>query len=279
MHLLFTINQSYLFALKTCIHSICRFESKDGYDISILHDDLSTTEIQAFLDSFSTYAGLSFHFISVPKETFAAFPQSNRYPKTMYFRLMAHKLLPETVDRVLYLDPDIIVIRPLDQLYQLPFRASTLCYAATHVKGTLEELNCLRLSVPDGTPYINTGVLLLDLKALRAKDRTEEMLRFIEEKQAVFTLPDQDIFTALYGQQTQLLDTMVYNLSDRILTIYNANLINPRRGLHWVRENTVIIHYCGRNKPWKKPYLGVLNVFYEELLQSLPASVQKTLSP
>ena len=221
----------------------------------------------------------TFHFLSVPKETFAAFPQNSRYPKTMYFRLLAHKLLPDTVERVLYLDPDIVVIRPLEQLYQLPFDAHTLCYAATHVKGALEELNCMRLGVPDGTPYINTGVLLLDLKALRTKDRTEEMLRFIEEKQAVFTLPDQDIFTALYGQQTKLLDTMVYNLSDRILTIYNANLKNPRRGLHWVRENAVILHYCGRNKPWKKPYLGVLNIFYDELLQSLPASVQKTLLP
>jgi lipopolysaccharide biosynthesis glycosyltransferase len=34
--------------------------------------------------------------------------------------------------------------------------------------------------------------------------------------------------------------------------------------LDWVRKHSVIIHYCGRNKPWKENYMGVLNVFYNE---------------
>ena len=32
-----------------------------------------------------------------------------------------------------------------------------------------------------------------------------------------------------------------------------------------MRQNTVIIHYCGRNKPWKPGYVGILDVFYREL--------------
>lgn len=35
----------------------------------------------------------------------------------------------------------------------------------------------------------------------------------------------------------------------------------------WVRENSVIIHYCGKNKPWNDDYTGVLGVFYRELFQ------------
>ena len=34
--------------------------------------------------------------------------------------------------------------------------------------------------------------------------------------------------------------------------------------LDWVRKHSLIIHYCGRNKPWKEPYLGKLDVFYQE---------------
>ena len=37
----------------------------------------------------------------------------------MYYRLLAAEFLPETLDRVLYLDPDIIVIRPLEELYHM----------------------------------------------------------------------------------------------------------------------------------------------------------------
>ena len=61
------------------------------------------------------------------------------------------------------------------------------------------------------------------------------------------------------------LDSQRYNLSDRILAFYNANPLHPHHSLEWVRQNTVIIHYCGRNKPWKPGYVGILDVFYREL--------------
>ena len=36
--------------------------------------------------------------------------------------------------------------------------------------------------------------------------------------------------------------------------------------LAWVREHTRIVHFCGRNKPWKKNYKGLLGTFYQEAL-------------
>ena len=58
---------------------------------------------------------------------------------------------------------------------------------------------------------------------------------------------------------------MKYNLSDRMLSFYNADPSHKKIDLEWVRENTVVIHYYGKQKPWKKNYLGILNVFYREM--------------
>ena len=58
---------------------------------------------------------------------------------------------------------------------------------------------------------------------------------------------------------------MYYNLSDRMLTIYNAGPGHKKRDLDWVRKNAVIIHYYGKNKPWNNGYHGILNIFYKEL--------------
>ena len=33
--------------------------------------------------------------------------------------------------------------------------------------------------------------------------------------------------------------------------------------LDWVRAHSIVIHYCGRNKPWKENYIGNLDVFYK----------------
>ena len=43
-----------------------------------------------------------------------------------------------------------------------------------------------------------------------------------------------------------------------------------------VRRDAVIIHYCGRNKPWKPGYVGRLNVFYDEAAAALAARLNKT---
>ena len=45
-----------------------------------------------------------------------------------------------------------------------------------------------------------------------------------------------------------------------------AAVLNPlwEMDLEWVTENSRIIHYCGRNKPWKENYRGELDVFYHQ---------------
>ena len=52
--------------------------------------------------------------------------------------------------------------------------------------------------------------------------------------------------------------------TDRILAFCSDNQDGGGIDLEWVRKNTVIIHYCGRNKPWKKNYIGQLGVFYQQ---------------
>ena len=55
--------------------------------------------------------------VSVPEDLFAAAPVVRYYSRAMYYRLLAAQLLPAGVDRVLYLDPDILVINALRPLY------------------------------------------------------------------------------------------------------------------------------------------------------------------
>ena len=64
----------------------------------------------------------------------------------------------------------------------------------------------------------------------------------------------------------KLIDTFIYNLSDRLIYMNNLRPItNELIDMDWVRKNTVIIHYYGDNKPWKENYRGILDVFYNEV--------------
>ena len=264
MNLLFCINPKFRPLLCQCLRSIVKNGGEERYDAYILHSDLTAADMDAVR---AVSDRVSCRFLSVDAGNFDGFPESSRYPRQIYYRLAAPLLLPEGLDRILYLDVDTLVINPLKELYTMDFQGNYYI-ASTHIREALTKLNDRRLNVPDGSPYVNTGVMVLNLPALRENLTMDEIRRTALQKIDSFWLPDQDLLTVLHGDKILLADTQKYNLSDRILNIYNANPKNPRHNLDWVREKTVVIHYCGKNRPWKPHYIGQLGVFYEETVKN-----------
>ena len=265
MNILFTADRGYMKHVEDCIRSFARFRSEDGYDVYLLHSDLDEAFEKEMEERLKERVRL--HFIHVDPERFQDFPESARYPRLIYYRIFAAELLPEELDRILYLDGDTLVINPLNELYQMDFGENDIL-ACTHVQKFLNKLNQYRLGIKEEVPYINSGVILMNLAALRADFRFDEIAAYIKQHRNALTLPDQDIITALYGGKIGLLDTMKYNLSDRMLDFYNFYHSAPgqeRLDLEWVRKNAVVIHYYGKQKPWNDNYRGKLDVFYREL--------------
>lgn len=262
MNLLFAINQKFTDLLCNCIHSIIKNGASEHYDVFILHSDLCEQDKNK-ISQVGTEQ-MSCHYIPVDEDIFEGFPVSNRYPLQIYYRLVAPLLLPKEMERILYLDVDLVVINPLDELYNTDFEGNYYV-ACTHVKECLTKINQVRLGV-ENAPYINTGVMLMNLSALRENLTIQQIRETAQKKMFTFLLPDQDLLTVIYGERIKLVDTMRFNLSDRILSFYNSNPKNNKCDLYWIRKNTVIIHYCGKNKPWEGSYNGILDIFYYELL-------------
>lgn len=262
MNLLFAINHRFINLFQSCICSILQNGGEDRYTAYILHSDLSDSQKQ--LLQRETGERVDCRFIDVDPAYFNGFPESERYPKQIYYRLASPLLLPADLDRILYLDVDTVVINPLRPFYETEFEGAYYV-GCTHTNAFLSKLNQMRLGSEKETPYINSGVLLFNLSALRQNFSLEEIRSYANKKQYVLMLPDQDILTALYGDKVKLADTMRYNLSDRMLAFHNANPANEKIDLDWIRKNAVVIHYCGKNKPWTDHYMGTLGIFYQEI--------------
>lgn len=264
MNLLFSINKKCITLLQTSLWSIWKNGGDSHYNVYIFHTDLAEKEIEHLQKSLPEE--ITWQFIEVPTEAFADFPTTKRYPEQIYYRLAAPYLLPEHLDRILYMDVDTVVIHSLLPLYESDF-AGNWFMGCTNTKEPLQKLNQVRLGidVEKDVPYINTGVLMMNLPLLRENLKFDDIRDFSERKRRALILPDQDILTALYGEHVKLIDNLRYNLSDRTLAVHNANPRNETIDEDWVKENTVIIHYFGRNKPWKKGYVGILGNFYKEI--------------
>lgn len=266
MNLLFSIDRKVIFLLLSCVRSVLTRGGARSYDIYILHSDLTQEDQDYILASIGPDA--SCHFVSVPPKLFQDFPVSDRYPQQIYYRIAAPLLLPSTVDRVLYLDVDTVVINSLCPMYETDFDGAYFM-ACSHADKLLSKFNQVRLGLEKDVPYINSGVMLLNMPVLRTRMNIERIREFALKNRHRLFLPDQDIITALIGEKVLLLDTMKYNLSDRILTLYNLDPTHEKLDLDWVRINSVIIHYCGKAKPWRESYEGLLGIFYKELARGV----------
>lgn len=231
-----------------------------------MHDGISEVDLRMLKQFCETYQARFYAY--VPDDSlFENLPVSRYYSKVMYFRLIAHEVLPNTVDRVLYLDPDILIINPLQELYSKEMEEN-LFAASIHTLAVpiSNSLNKVRLNTYTSKGYYNSGVLLMNLKAQRNVISIEEIANYIHVHRADLILPDQDILNALYGHQILPTDDSLYNYDARR---YNTYLITSgqKKDINWVMQNTAILHFCGKSKPWHKKYAYKFGPLYKHYMQ------------
>ena len=262
MNILVSLDTNYIWPLIIMLHSLLRSNPSTAFNVFILHSHMDKEDID-FVRKWIGTAQCEFIEVKVPASFSNAVVSSYRYPREMYYRIFAAQLLPKNISRILYLDPDIVVINPIDKLYRIDFQEKLIA-ASSHIHKRLQKINQIRLGLNEDASYINSGVLMMNLELWRERQDTAEVLRYIRENRLKLFLPDQDVINAVYGDSILYLDPLYYNLSERYLTFNNINLKNPKITLDWIRKNTSIIHYCGKNKPWNAHYKGKLDVFYRD---------------
>ena len=204
--------------------------------------------------------------IAVDAALFENAPTTKRYPKEMYYRLLSPLILPKELERVLYLDPDTLIINPLRPLWELNLSGKVFAAAAhTGLTEMANGINQMRLDTEH--EYFNSGVMLIDLNAARNLVTAEDVFRCVSEHERELILPDQDVFNILYGSKTMPVEDVIWNYDVRN---YSKYLIRStgKHDLNWVMRNTAVLHFCGRNKPWQadnKNLFGMLYLHYQNL--------------
>lgn len=262
MNIVVSLNANYLKPLCVMLCSLLDANPGGKVDVYVLHASL-TPEDFAFVRAALSDTRLSLFDVRVPEAFMADAPVLFHFPKEMYYRIFSVQLLPASLGRALYLDPDMVVNRPLAPLYRMEM-GSNFFAAARAINTITQKEYKPRLNMPEESEYFNSGVLLMNLSELRESQNCDEAMAFISSHREKLILPDQDVLNALYYDRTILLDPHIYNFDARYFNTVKVATLG-KVDLKWVRENTAIIHYCGKGKPWHEYYLGELGVFYREV--------------
>lgn len=262
--LLVTFDKNYIGPFKTMLKSLQINNPGETLCVWLLHSAIPREELQS-LEEYCSLRGVPLTPIQVDRELFHNAPITDRYPQEMYYRLLTPHLLPHTLQKVLYLDPDTLVINPIRPLWNTGLGDKVFA-AASHpgITAIVNGINRVRLGTEHD--YYNTGVMLIDLPKAREIVKADEIFGCVREHADELILPDQDVFNYLYGKYTLAEDDAVWNYDARNYSDYLVRSSGAYT-VDWVLQNTIVLHFCGRNKPWKPSSNQRFATLYKHYMQ------------
>lgn len=166
-----------------------------------------------------------------------------------YYRIFAPQLLPQNIDKILYLDGDIIINGSINNLYNT--NIDNYAFGAVIDEDYLGEKKYTRLEIPFNKSYINSGVLLINLKYWREYNLVDQCLVYTKNNQEKIVLHDQDVLNAVLFDKIKLLP-ITYNFQTGFLYKITKLDNDKRIELQNCLYTPIIIHYTGPCKPWHK---------------------------
>ena len=261
--LLVTLNENYLPQLRVMLTSLF-LNSPGSYRVYLLHSSIPREQLER-LGRGVEQAGSVLCPYAVDGGVLEGAPVTKQYPKEMYYRLLAAHILPEELKKVLYLDPDTLIINSIQPLWDLDM-GGKLFAAAAHTGKTELANNVNKLRLGTEGKYFNSGVMLMDLDKARERIRPEEIFSFAEEHSAELLLPDQDILNILYENEILEIDDFIWNYDARKFSSYFLRSAGETT-MEWVMRNTAILHFCGKAKPWKQHYAHRFGILYQHYMR------------
>ncbi|MFD1549437.1 glycosyltransferase family 8 protein [Levilactobacillus fuyuanensis] len=236
----FSINDAYAPFLSVAMTSIItNADDQQQYDLIVLYEDLNA-ENRERLGQLAT-DNVSIRFVTVSDDLMKQLAgehmklRGNMFTLTIYYRLFIAAMFPQ-YDKAIYLDADVVTTTDLAELFQINLGDNLVgavqdTFAADNPQSIQYVTQHLELPISD---YFNSGMMLLNLKQMRAEKFNETFTRLLTTYHVEFIAPDQDYLNEL--------------CRDRVTHIDRAWNVMPTK--HDRVTAPKLLHYSLFGKPW-----------------------------
>jgi lipopolysaccharide biosynthesis glycosyltransferase len=248
------------FVQHCCVMLISVLKNNRNVSVFVLSEGLSEENLITIRNEVEANSG-KFHFLLVDKSVIDKFPMPDleelrHISVATYYRLLIDTLLPEDVEKVLYLDCDIIVRKSLEDLWNLDIDE----YALAAVSQPQSDEDCKRLGYDLSYGYFNAGALLINLKFWRENNVAKSIIQLLSDNDSRIKYHDQDALNlvlhkkrfALSPQWNMLYQYFTHNLYEKVFSEQEERNIEQYSTLLKKEINDpTIIHYSSKPKPWE----------------------------
>lgn len=266
IHIACNINSGYIRHCAIMLISLCKNNPGIDFQVHILSDDLSSNDIKVLSQAVCNYP-VKFKFYIQPADFLENCPidTEGHIDRSTYYRCFLSSLLPEDIDKILYLDCDIIVRGNIQELWDTDI--TDYAVACVQDMWSARQENYSRLQYDPAYSYFNAGVLLINMNYWRRHDIAGQSIGYITKYPERLELNDQDVLNALLHDKKRFV-SFQWNMQDGFFRRRRRIEESTWPELDKAIQNPTVLHYTGGKKPWhyksrhpyKKEYFKYLDM-------------------
>lgn len=239
-HILLCGDKNYIKYCGVTLTSILLSNKTNNFEFHIFCDEISDIDLDKLKNTSEKFnATINIYYLNIEL--------INKFSKDMqgkshlsiasYFRFIAFGELAKKINKVLYLDSDVLVKGDINIFWNIDIKN----IVAIVIKDKFEGSHNKRLNVDK---YFNAGVILVNLKEWNLNNYSQSCIKMATEK--VYEFLDQDILNLVLNKKTIYIDKK-YNYYYSLSRVLDESK-KPSKEL--LNDNIVICHFCGASKPW-----------------------------
>lgn len=245
------------------------------FDVYILSLEISQDN-QLKLEQMVAVYPCQLHFIPLNNiQTYYDFSiDTGRFNPIILGRLFIARLLPENLDRVLYLDCDIVVDQSIQALWETNLNDNIVAMAMepTANPGIKEQIDFK----PDDI-YCNSGVLLIDMVKWRKESVESKLISYFAAKGGKLLFADQDLLNVVLKGHIHYISP-IYNFYCPYKYFRHQTLVRKmpaysrfsREEFRLAKREPRVIHFLGAERPWLRGNLNPYRHLYYKYLTLTP---------
>lgn len=255
LNILCATDDNYVPYCGIMLTSVFENNRKNEVNVYVIIDKPLSTHNENRFRKLSSKYGRKIEYLMIEKSQLSQFPTKGMdyWSIAMYYRIFAEELLPQDIDKIIYLDCDIIVRSSLIPLWNIDLTNKAVGVVSdifTYFDDIYE-----RLHYPKRTGYFNSGVLLMNLDYWRSHKICKQCLKYLEENYERLFANDQDVLNAvLWDKKVELPISYNYQIQFEKKYFYYKESEALQQEIGRTKGTATIIHYADPIKPWSIMY-------------------------
>jgi lipopolysaccharide biosynthesis glycosyltransferase len=290
INIVLAVDHAFCMPLSVAIRSVLRhLKENSSVTVWILHHRVPEAAITRVNDSLADLLKASkIHWLPISADMLSDATVDGHVSIVTYFRILIGRYLPSDVQRVIYLDCDVLVRKDISRLFSCDLEGKTVGAvqdsaspfldakkvhiikhaAIRNLAATRPIPNYQHQNLLATAPYFNAGILLIDLKRWREQQVEESLLQCIRQHQSEMIWWDQYALNVVLYNDWRILEP-TWNVTSHLMSLPTAKQCYlDESTFNELRRDPSIVHFSSDVKPWhalcKNPFRSEFDKILDE---------------